>query len=51
MNSPDNTKLIIFALVVGVPILLLEVYPLIFWFIFLPILVVAVILFIKWLKK
>ena len=47
----DYTGLIVFALVLGVPILLLKVYPIIFWFIFLPIVVLGIIAFIKWLKK
>ena len=51
MKSPDNSGLIIFALVVGVPVFLLMEYPIIFWLIFIPLAVLGIIKFITWLKK
>lgn len=47
----DNTGLIILALVVGVPIFLLMVYPIIFWLIFVPLAAIVIFKFITWLKK
>lgn len=43
--------LIILAFVIGVPAFLLIVYPVIFWLIFVPLVILGVIRFIKWLKK
>lgn len=50
MKSDDN-GLIILALVVGTPLFLLMEHPIIFWFIFLPIVGFGIFKFIKWLKK
>lgn len=47
----NDGGLIILAFVVGVPLFLLMEHPVIFWLIFVPICVVGIYGFIKWLKK
>lgn len=47
----SDTGLIILAFVIGVPIFLLMVYPVIFWIVFVPIVLFGVIKFILWLRK
>ena len=51
MKKSDDTGLIIFALVSGVPIYLAMEHPVIFWAVFVPLAVIAIITFISWLKK
>ena len=51
MKQPDDSNLIIWAFVIGVPTFLLLVYPVVFWLVFVPLVVLGIIKFINWLKK
>lgn len=51
MKKSDDSGLIAWALVMGIPIYLLMEHPVIFWLIFVPIVVLGVMKFINWLKK
>ena len=46
-----SNGLIMFALVGGIIAYLIAEHSLIFWFVFLPIVVIVAIIFFKWLKK
>ena len=50
-KKSDDSGLIIWALVIGVPIFLLMEHPIIFWLIVVPLVTYGIIKFIKWLKK
>ena len=41
----------VFCFILGILVFFLMVHPLIFWFIVVPLLIVAVMCFIGWLKK
>ena len=43
--------IIALAFIIGVPVFLLMVHPLIFWLVFVPLVVLGVTKFITWLKK
>ena len=49
-NKPDGC-LMGLAFVIGIPVFLLMVHPIIFWLVFVPLVVFGIILFIAWLKK
>mgnify|MGYP003304757116 CR=1 FL=1 len=51
MKSNNNSNTIMWALVVGVPIFLLIEYPVIFWFVLVPLVVMGIFKFIMWIKK
>jgi hypothetical protein len=50
-RKSSDEGLIVLALVLGIPIFLLMVYPIIFWLVFLPLAVILIMRFIGWLKK
>ena len=51
MKKQDNSGLITFVLIVGIPLYLLITYPFIFWLVFVPLALLGIIKFITWLKK
>ncbi len=51
MRKSNNDGLIILAFVIGVPVFLLMVYPLLFWVVFVPLVALGIVKFITWLKK
>lgn len=51
MRKSNNDGLIIPAFVIGVPVFLLMVYPLLFWVVFVPLVALGIFKFITWLKK
>lgn len=50
-KKEDNTGIIMLVFLVGVPLYLLMEHPLIFWLVLVPLVVLGVTKFIKWLKK
>lgn len=42
---------VIWAIIIGIPVFLLVVHPLIFWLVFVPLVVIGITKFITWLKK
>ena len=50
-RKKDDSWLIGFVLIVGVPVYLLMVHPLIFFLVFVPLVTLAIIGFVRWLKK
>ena len=46
-----STGLIMFALIGGIIVFLLMEHPVVFWLVFVPIVVIIGIKFIRWLKK
>ncbi len=48
-KKDDNALLWVFL--VGGPICLLMVHPVIFWLVFVPLLVLGIVKFVSWLKK
>ena len=50
-NSKPEDNLIIWAFIIGVPVFLLMVHPVIFFLVFIPIVTIALARFIRWLKK
>ena len=51
MKQPNESGLIILAFVIGVPTFLLLVYPVVFWLVFVPLVILGIIKFINRLKK
>ena len=51
MKQPDDNGLIVLAFVIGIPVFLLLVYPLVFWLVFVPLLILGTVKFVNWLKK
>lgn len=51
MKTSDNSGLIIWAFVIGIPLFLLMEHPLVFWLVFIPLVIIGVTKFITWLKK
>ncbi len=49
-KSKNNDGFIILAFIIGIPVFLMFEYPIIFLLIFVPVVTVAVINFITWLK-
>ena len=47
----NDSELIAWAFIIGVPVFLLMVHPVIFFLVFLPLVVIGVLSFIKWLRK
>lgn len=47
----DESALIPWVFILGVPLFLLMEHPVIFWCVFVPLVVLAVIGFIRWVKK
>ena len=50
-GNKDSSWILWWVILLGVPTFLLMVHPLIFFFVFLPLLIVFLINLIKWLKK
>ena len=50
-RKKDNSWLIPWAFILGVPMFLLMVHPLIFFLVFVPLVIVFLVNLIKWLKK
>ncbi len=49
-KSKNDNGMIIWAFIIGIPVFLMIEYPIIFWIIFVPVVTVAAINFITWLK-
>lgn len=50
-SNESNGCLMTVVIIIGIPVFLLMVHPLIFWLVFLPLAVTGIVNFIKWLKK
>lgn len=48
-RKDDNTLFWVFVL--GIPLFLLMVHPLIFWLVFVPLVIIGIVNFVNWLKK
>ena len=50
-RKSSDEGVIALAFLIGVPVFLLMVHPLIFWLVFVPLAVILIMGFIGWLKK
>lgn len=50
-KKSSDSGVIALAFIVGLPVFLLMVHPLIFWLVYVPIVVILIMSFIGWLKK
>ena len=50
-KKSDDTGLIIWAFIIGIPAFLIMSHPIIFWLVFIPLVVFGIVKFITWLKR
>ena len=50
-KKKSDDGLIIWVFIIGVPVFLMMEYPIIFWLVFIPLVILGAVKFIAWLKK
>ena len=50
-RKKSDDSIIIWAILIGIPAFLIVEYPIIFWLVFIPLVILGAVKFIAWLKK